>query len=422
MEMARLQRELLNILRGSMIKNILFLNYQLPFSNTAHSICFTNLFYRFLDYYDKDITRSQDINIFLLGLNVQPDENGKANANFEYFKNSYTGKIQYSLIERKFPHVNNKLNIVYAFFEFIRSAWLLRKFVKRSNIHTVFCYSDPAFFLILFCHTLKVNFIFDCKGDRLSELKYNGRSSIFIKLNAVYLNFLIRRTSKILISSSKLKNIFRDKYLRATFILNTNYYDDKIIKYSSKPRSNDMVRFVYSGSTVKYQMIEETLLLFKYYHEKHNNSELLLLIRDDIELVKQKIKELKMNPGSIIISSTLSLEELNEKLNTCDIAIMLREENPLNLYAFPTKFAEYLASGIPVISTKGVYDTWKIIVEQDFGVIIDLNIPLSMEISKVKDFVQKMDYKLKLRCADFSFQKLSWSNNISRIYHEIIEL
>jgi glycosyltransferase involved in cell wall biosynthesis len=203
--------------------------------------------------------------------------------------------------------------------------------------------------------------------------------------------------------------------------MNTNYYDDKFIKYFVKTRKNSKIRFVYSGSTVKYQMIDETLLLFKYYHEKHNNTELLLLIRDNNEFVKKRIIELEMDPRSIILSFASSLKELNEQLINCDIAIMLREENFLNTYAFPTKFAEYLASGLPVISTKGVYDTWKIIFEQDLGVIIDLNNPLLVEIPKVDDFIQKIDIKVKCKCADFAFEKLSWSNNISRIYNEIVE-
>jgi glycosyltransferase involved in cell wall biosynthesis len=394
----------------------------MPFSNTAHSVCFTNLFYRFLDHYEKDKGADKNIRIYLLGLNILADEIGEINANFEYFKKTYSDKINYSLVKRKFRHLNNQLNLVYAFFEFVRSSWKLRQYVKKNNIQTVFCYSDSAFFLILFCLSLKTNFIFDCKGDRFSELKYNGRSGFFIKLNKLYMNFLIRRTSKIFISSSKLKDIFRDQLLNASFVMNTNYYDDKFIKYPGQTCEKNKVRFVYSGSTVKYQMIDETLLFFKYYHEKKNNSELLLLIRDNTELVEKKIKELELDPDSIIISFAPSLKELNDKLNACDIAIMLREENLLNYYAFPTKFAEYLASGLPVISTKGVYDTWEMIVEQDLGVIIDLNNPLRKEVSKLDDFIKKTDYKLKRKCADFSFQKLSWSNNISRIYHEIIEL
>jgi glycosyltransferase involved in cell wall biosynthesis len=370
----------------------------------------------------EDKAGNKNICVHLLGFNIQPSEISESYPNFEHFRNAYSDKIHFSLISRKYRYLDNRLNILYAFFEFIRSAWILRQYVKRNNINTVFCYSDSAFFLILFCLSLKVNFIFDCKGDRLSELRYNGRSDIFIKLNSLYVNFLSRRTSKIFITSSKLKDIFKIRPYNPPFVINTNYYDDKFIKYPGLARENDKVRFVYSGSTIKYQMINETLLLFKNYHEKQNNSELLLLIRDNTDLVKKKIMEFELDPDSIILSFAPTLKELNEQLINCDIAIMLREENPLNYYAFPTKFAEYLASGLPVISTKGVYDTWKIIVEQDLGVIIDLKNPLSKEISKVGDFIVKIDDNLKCKCADFSYRQLSWSNNISRIYKEITDL
>lgn len=405
-----------------MNKNILFLNYQMPFSNTAHSICFTNLFYRFMDHYEKDVEDTQNIKIFLLGLNVQKLETESGNANFEYFKKTIADKIKYSLVQRKFPHLTNNLNIVYAFLEFIRSGWLLRQYVKKNDINTVFCYSDSAFFLILFCLSLKIKFIFDCKGDRLSEMKYNGRSNLFIKLNALYLNFLVRKTSKIFISSSKLEETFKNLKLLSTFSMNTNYYDDNFIKFKDPTRKNNKVRFVYSGSTVKYQMINETLQLFKYYYKIDKNAELLLLIRDDIEMVRQKIGGLALDPDSIIITLASSFQELNDYLNTCDIAIMLREENLINFYSFPTKFAEYLAAGLPVISTKGVYDTYSIIIENNLGIIIDLEKPLQDEVIRIHEYIAKIDKEKKQKCAEFAHDNLSWNKNIARIYKEITSI
>ena len=49
---------------------------------------------------------------------------------------------------------------------------------------------------------------------------------------------------------------------------------------------------------------------------------------------------------------------------------MLREDVLMNNVASPTKFSEYVLSGIPCIMSKGVYDFAQIINETGFGVVL----------------------------------------------------
>ncbi|MCX6250389.1 MAG: hypothetical protein NTX61_06520 [Bacteroidetes bacterium] len=405
-----------------MTKRIAFLNYnQLPFSNTAHSMCFTNLFYRFVDQFYLTGHKEDDIEIHLLGLSIKPEELETPNANFDYYKNNYAGKVTSLFTQKKYLNSRSGPNVFYGFLEFIRTSWLLRKYLKSNRIDTVVCYSDAAFYIIFFSLTLNVDFIFDCKGDRISELIYDGRSTVFTKVNDLYQNFLLRRIRKILISSTTLEDLYIDRCKKARFIENTNYYDDKFIRHQGSLKPGRKTRFVYSGSTVRYQMFDETLLLFKYYHDKYPDSELLLLIRDDHAKVREKIEFAGLDQQSVILAFAPSLKELNDYLNTCDIAIMLRDSVKINFYAFPTKFAEYLAAGLPVIGTIGVYDTWNVIRQNDLGVIINLEHPLNEEIPKIHDFISRVTPEFKCRCADWALQHLSWNHNIQRIYDEIVE-
>ena len=405
-----------------MTKRIAFLNYnQLPFSNTAHSMCFTNLFYRFVDHYYATGHKENELEIHLLGLSIKQEELETPNANFDYFKNHYAGKVKYLFTQRKYRSSRSGPNVLYGLFEFIRTSWALRKYLKSQKIDIAVCYSDAAFFIILFSLSLRLNFIFDCKGDRISELKYDGRSPLFIRFNDLYQNFLLRRMRKIFISATKLEDLYKGQSKKAKFIVNTNYYDDKFIRYEGTGYNSGKTRFVYSGSTVRYQMFDETLLLFKHYHDKYPDSELLLLIRDDHTKVLEKIKQTGLDPQSVILTFAPSLKELNEHLNTCDIAIMLRESVLINYYAFPTKFAEYLAAGLPVIATNGVYDTWNMLTSEGLGVIIDLNNDPDKEIPVVHDFIVRMNSDLKSHCAGYALRHLSWGQNIQRIYNEIVD-
>jgi glycosyltransferase involved in cell wall biosynthesis len=405
-----------------MTKRIAFLNYnQLPFSNTAHSMCFSNLFYRFVDYHNATGHIKNDIEIHLLGLSIKDEEMEGPNANFDYFKNQYADKVSYLFTRRKYRSKGKGPSVFYGVLEFLRASWQLRKYLKTNRIDTLYCYSDLALFIILFSLTLKTKFFFDSKGDRIGEMKYDGRSPLFIRVNDIYQNFLLRRMKKVFISSSKLEELYKSQAKQATFIENTNYYDDRFFHDRKAEKPTGKIRFVYAGSTVRYQLIDETLLLFRHYHDLFPNSELLLLIRDDHAKVKEKMKEAGVSPESVILTFAASLDELNNFLNTCDIAIMLRESFLINYYAFPTKFAEYLATGLPVIGTNGVYDTWKMITQNDLGVIVDLDRPQAEEVPKVHDFIISHDSGFRSHCAGWALEHLSWSHNIERIYNEIIE-
>lgn len=52
-----------------------------------------------------------------------------------------------------------------------------------------------------------------------------------------------------------------------------------------------------------------------------------------------------------------------------DVALLIRETNPVNVVASPTKFAEYLACGVPVLVSRGIGDTQAIVERYGCGFV-----------------------------------------------------
>lgn len=394
-------------------KKILFLNFQFPFANHSHALCFTNMLYRLIDF-DKE----KRIEYHLLSFNVIKDDLTTYKASYDYFKDNYEPKIIKNTIHFRTTKKEIGFN---SFIEFFRAAQEVRRYIKEEKIEIVYLYSDSALYLILFSLYWKVKFIFDCRGDFISEQKALGYSASRLLIHKIIFRVTIPRMNKIFISSSKLRDLFIKWRPDDFFCLNTNYYDDRYFKLLSQHSELNITKFIYIGGIAKYQLLEDSIKLFKDYHDLYPDSELMLLVLNNHDYVRALLEKHDISSSLYELKSVSNPETINEYLNKSDFGFMLRDDNLLNYYALPTKFAEYLAAGLPVIATKGVYDTWKMIQDNSIGVIVDLKKDFKHEAPRIHEYL-KNDGQLRKKCADFAYRNLSWSANIERIYNEILSV
>lgn len=394
-------------------KKILFLNFQFPFANHSHALCFTNMLYRLLDF-DKE----KRIEYHLLSFNVIHADLTTYKTSYDYFQSNYEPKIKKNTIHFRKTKKESGFN---SFIEFFRAALEVRRYIKEEKIEIVYLYSDSALYLILFSLNREVKIIFDCRGDFISEQKALGYSAFRLFIHKIILRITVSRMNKIFISSTKLREIFIKWRSDDIFYLNSNYYDDRFFKFLTLHKDSNITRFIYTGGIAKYQLLEESIKLFKDYYDLYPDSELILLVLNNHDYVRNLLEKHGISSSLYKLKSVSNPEVINEYLNNSDIGIMLRDDNLLNYYALPTKFAEYLAAGLPVISTKGVYDTWKMIKDNSIGIIIDLKKDFKQEAKCIHEYLNN-DEQLTKKCAEFAYRNLSWSANIERIYNEILSV
>ena len=233
----------------------------------------------------------------------------------------------------------------------------------------------------------KVKLIFEARGAGNEETSHSDQE------NKITLKKRIKRridsfNEKLLLNKSD--NIFcvsealRDYYV-SKFDLDKNvftvfpgaadaayfFYDEKIRNDCRKKMNfdkNDIV-IVYSGRLeMAWEIPDKIFDFFKDLYTKNNKYKLLLLT-PDIDIATRLIEQYQFK-GTVQVHGA-TFKEVNRYLNAADVGLLLREDVIMNNVASPTKFAEYLMTGLPVIISHGVHDFAKNINETGYGVVVN---------------------------------------------------
>jgi len=113
---------------------------------------------------------------------------------------------------------------------------------------------------------------------------------------------------------------------------------------------DDCMLFAYSGGLHKWQKVEDSINVFYKFHKQYPNSRLLILTKDLDQL--QLLLGSKQEIADAVISKSLPFNLVPDYLNAADIAFLLRDNVIMNAVASPTKLAEYMACGLPIITTE----------------------------------------------------------------------
>lgn len=113
------------------------------------------------------------------------------------------------------------------------------------------------------------------------------------------------------------------------------------------PQKYESPTFVYAGSILAWQCVDEALQLYGMVKRKYPNATMTLLTRNQ----EQAQKLIDKHHLADVTIKFVTLDKLNEELSKYKYGMLLRSDDPVNNVATPTKFNSYLAVGIiPVIS------------------------------------------------------------------------
>ena len=114
--------------------------------------------------------------------------------------------------------------------------------------------------------------------------------------------------------------------------------------------TDEQILFVYSGGLHKWQNIEKSLSYFDEFHKYYPSSRFLLLtgqLSQANELIDTSFSHLK----EVVIIKSAPHNLVADYLNASNVGLLIRDNVVMNAVAYPTKLAEYMACGLPVIST-----------------------------------------------------------------------
>lgn len=240
--------------------------------------------------------------------------------------------------------------------------------------------------------------IFDADGLPIEErIDFSGlkKESFQYKLMKSAETKMLKSADAVITRSQKAIDIhianIGESY-RSKFSVVFNGRDKNVFDYQPPLREQvrqelglkDELLFVYAGSLGPQYCLNEMLEILKAYAEKREAK--FLILTGNTEFAEQNIpSELKTH----VILKSVPSEKVSFYLNGGDLAFGLRKPTFSMQGVAPIKLGEYLLCGLPVIASKGIGDTEKILENFEECYLYDHSIGLLPQIAHIKNFVEK---------------------------------
>jgi len=167
---------------------------------------------------------------------------------------------------------------------------------------------------------------------------------------------------------------------------------------------NDQTVLLYSGSLKQRWHMRDFIFETVSYIQKKEPDIFFICVTPDTEIAVSLAKEYNLNHNKNLIGFVKN-SDINSYLNAADIGLIFREDMATNKFSSPTKVAEYLTAGLPVIISEGIGDYSEFVKKEGLGAVVknDTNSIVS-NIAAVKALNRSMI--AKRGSASFSKQNL----------------
>ncbi len=126
--------------------------------------------------------------------------------------------------------------------------------------------------------------------------------------------------------------------------------------------------FLYAGSMNAWQLPEKTVQLFRFIQSLQPNAYFLGLTNDGKVLSDLLLKS-GVRPQDFMVQF-VPHHDIANYMVCGDVGFLLRDKHILNFYSCPTKFGEYLASGLHIFTTPAIADVVEMINSEKTGTIL----------------------------------------------------
>lgn len=132
---------------------------------------------------------------------------------------------------------------------------------------------------------------------------------------------------------------------------------------------SDRFEVVYAGSVTGLYLLEEMGSFFLALRERYANAFLRVLTTSSADAASERLRRIGLRQDDYWVGA-VAASEVPYYLRRAKAGLSFRKATFSQVAASPTKIAEYLAAGIPVISNAGVGDINHILLGDQVGVIV----------------------------------------------------
>ncbi|MEW5977038.1 MAG: glycosyltransferase [Acidobacteriota bacterium] len=229
--------------------------------------------------------------------------------------------------------------------------------------------------------------VFDMRGDTVAEFLLNARESgspvdsYFVRQKATRLRAIeasaVEGSDAMICVCEAMKEAVLGRYpiepgnitVIPTVASPDRFYWDPALRAQVRQSLGWDEKFVlvYSGSLRAYQSANALGRLAAFLQAQMFPLHLLTVTPQVREAENVLTAQLPRDQFTVVSSS---FNEMVRWLNAADAGCLLRDQDPVNHVAAPTKFAEYLLCGLPVILTSGIGDYSNLVEKESLGLVV----------------------------------------------------
>ena len=226
-----------------------------------------------------------------------------------------------------------------------------------------------------------LKFIFDMRGfwaeERVEGKIWKSKNRIS-RLVKIIERFFLKDADEIVVLTSKAKSIIKDwgYGIENVSVIPScvdtgrfKFFEESRIELRNRYGLIDSFIFVHTGSLEYWYMKDKMLDYFKACLEIFQKAHFLILSHDVHDKIKKLILDRRLDLKYFTILSC-PFDDMSKYLSMADAGIFFITPVFSKLASSPTKFAEYLSCGLPVISNSGVGDVEEYVTNNDTGVIV----------------------------------------------------
>jgi len=188
-------------------------------------------------------------------------------------------------------------------------------------------------------------------------------------------------------------------------------------KKRAELKIEDRLVLLYIGMLDKPWQVPDLIFFFVNALIKKIPELFFLTITPNLKIADEYREKYGIDENHILIIES-SQNMLNEYINASDYGLLLRENILVNNVASPTKFAEYLLGGLPVIISEGVGDYSGFTRENNIGLVINNE---GKDIDRIVPVLtaNQFDRREIQKIGNDSFSKQHFIENLLEVYNNL---
>ncbi len=297
--------------------------------------------------------------------------------------------------------------------------------MRRASIDIVHARGYVAGLIALVLKKIfKLKFIFDTRGfwaDEKAECSHWSKKGVLYKLVKYLESKFIKNADEVVVLTKQDKDIIQNQDHATPHIsvipccVDTDIFKLDPLRRDEVRHENNLSRkfvFAYTGSLEPWYMKEEMLDYFKAAKEIVADAHFLILSQSPKKEIIDLMDKKQLNKEDFTITS-VAFDRMPEFLSMVDAGIIFLSLGFSKAGCYPTKFAEFLSCGVPVISNANIGDTQEIILNNRIGVIVNNFNADEYKRTFLELLSLKEDTALESRCRKVVEEKISLRRGIN---------